>query len=309
MNPCLEFEMTLLKVWTGLFFGLVCGVVTMAAVDVPEWTPAEIPVGGLPTFETESYKRGILIPLWPKQGEPMVNPFPEVEQDAHLYRVDVPTLEFFNNAPLNDPHKKMPVILVAPGGGYGCLSYKKEGVDIARRLKSMNCHTAVLKYRVNCENAREWAHLDALRALTILKENAEQLGIETDAIGMMGFSAGAHLTATILAHKGHPLNFAILMYPAYLSEDGITLKEEVVPAQPFVPTFVMQCRDDRAYVNASLGYVNALTKANAPITYHLYSQGGHGFGGRSMPGKELYMWTSELRQWFQVYIENRPRKK
>jgi hypothetical protein len=67
--------------------------------------------------------------------------------------------------------------------------------------------------------------------------------------------------------------------------------------------------DDRAYLKSSLGYVHALSAENAPLSTHLYSRGGHGFGGRLKPNQEAYMWTSELRQWFQLYIENRSPQK
>ncbi|MDO5463032.1 MAG: alpha/beta hydrolase [bacterium] len=299
--------MCMMRLW--LFFGLLIGgiaPITMSAKtvkDAPvEWYPAEEAVGNLPTYEADAYKRGILIPLWATDAK---DPFPEVEKDEHLYSVAVPTIEFFSNASPYAPDERLPVIVVAPGGGYGCLAYQKEGVEIARQLRSMKCHTAVLKYSIACEHARERAHFDALRALEILQIHADQLGIDTDAMGMMGFSAGAHLTATVLAHPKHPLDFAILMYPAYLSEDGVNLNADVVPQQPYVKTFVMQCRDDRAYVQSSLGYASFLTKANAPVTYHLYSEGGHGFGGRLNPGKEAAMWHSELRQWFQMYLDAR----
>lgn len=297
--------MRMMKLW--LFFGLLlAGIVPVSAKTVKdtsvEWYPAEKKVGNLPTYEADAYKRGILIPLWATDAK---NPFPEEEKAKHLYSVEVPTVEFFSNASPYAPEERLPVILIAPGGGYGCLAYQKEGVEIARQLRSMKCHTAVLKYHIACENARELAHLDALRALEILRIHADQLGIDTDAMGMMGFSAGAHLTATLLAHPKHPLDFAMLMYPAYLSDDGVNLKPDVVPQQPYVHTFIMQCRDDRAFVNSSLGYASFLTKANAPVAYHLYSEGGHGFGGQLAPSKEAAMWHSELRQWFQMYLDTR----
>ncbi len=263
------------------------------------WTEIQgILLSGSKVYESDAYKRGLAIPLWETNE---VTPFPEQEVDAHLYQVNVPTLEFFSveDSPFQNRADRSPVILIAPGGGYQALAYQKEGVDIARRFRSLGCHTAVLKYHIAQPQAPHLAHLDALRALEILKENAEYFKIDPNAIGMAGFSAGAHLTASCLAHPGHPLAFAILIYPAYLSDDGVTIKADVVPQQPYVPTFVMQCRDDRAYVNASLGYVHQLVQANAPISYHLYSRGGHGFGGRSKPSEEYAMWHSELRQWFE----------
>lgn len=287
--------------------GCYCGL-AWATQSARMWMPAETPIGDLPTYEADAYKRGWLIPLEGSFAKDQ-DPFPEVERDEHLYSVEVPTIEFFSNASPYAPEERLPVILIAPGGGYGCLAYQKEGVEIARQLRSMNCHTAVLKYPVACENAREKAHLYALQALKLLQTHADPLGIDVNAIGMMGFSAGAHLTATVLAHHNHPLSFAILMYPAYLSDDGVTVHSDVQPTAPYVPTFIMQCRDDRAFVLSSLGYAHVLTKANAPVAYHLYSTGGHGFGGRLAPGQEAAMWHSELRQWFQNLQDARTAQK
>lgn len=251
-----------------------------------------------PVYETEAFKRGLLIPL--AENHPAAaDPFPEAERAEHLHAVEVPTLEFFSNSPATRPAERLPVILIAPGGGYSCLAYRKEGVEIARQLMRMNCHAAVLKYPVNCAGAREAALQSAQRALAILKTHADELKIDPEKIGMMGFSAGAHLTARVLAEAGHPLAFGILIYPAYLSDDGVALKPEIVPAQPVVPTFVMQCRDDRAYVNSSLGYTAWLTKKNGPVSYHLYSRGGHGFGGRLTPDREAVLWHTELHHWFE----------
>lgn len=275
---------------------LVAGMV-IADQTSAQWEPAATGIGDLPVYKTESYKRGLLIPL--TESHPAAdNPFPEEEVKEHLHAVTVPTMEFFSNSTGENPAERLPVILIAPGGGYSCLAYQKEGVEIARQLMRMNCHAAVLKYPVNCEGAREAALRTAQRALTLLKTHADELKIAPEKIGMMGFSAGAHLTARVLAQTNHPLAFGILIYPAYLSDDGVNLKPDVVPAQPVVPTFVMQCRDDRWYVNSSLGYAAYLTKANAPVSYHLYSRGGHGFGGRLTPNQEAVLWHTELHHWF-----------
>lgn len=275
---------------------LVCGQVM--AEEKVTWSPMEVVLSGSQVYESDAYKRGIALPLWETES---TTPFPEEEVNEHLYQVQVPTLEFFSldAQPFEGGAERYPVILIAPGGGYGCLAYDKEGVDIARKFRAMGCHTAVLKYHVNTPQARLLAHRDAMRAIEILRENADVLKIDLQAIGMAGFSAGAHLTATCLAHPNHGLAFAILLYPAYLSHDGCSISPEVTPVEPYVPTFVMQCRDDRAYLKASLGYVKVLSDANAPIAYHLYSAGGHGFGGRLPPNAEAVLWHTELRHWFE----------
>lgn len=269
-----------------------------AAREAVRWEPAgTLGETGVPVYKSETFKRGLLIPLTASHAA-ADNPFPEEERKEHLYSAEVPTIEFFSNSSSANPAERLPVILIAPGGGYSCLAYRKEGVEIARQLLRLNCHTAVLKYPVNCDGAREAALKRAQQALNLLKTHADELKIDPEKIGMMGFSAGAHLTARVLAQPHHPLAFGILIYPAYLSDDGVNLKPDVIPAQPIVPTFIMQCRDDRWYVNSSLGYAAYLTKADAPVSYHLYSRGGHGFGGRLNPDQEAVLWHTELHHWF-----------
>ena len=234
--------------------------------------------------------------LWPVGRVPgEVTDKKESVMKEHVYNVSVPTLEFF--AAPSSKGKKLPAVLVIPGGGYTCQAYTKEGTEIARWFNALGYHAAVVKYRI--PNNREGALDDVRRAVEILRASASERGIDAARIGMIGFSAGAHLTARILADPSHGLAFALLIYPAYLSDDGIRLKPEAVPAAPTVPTFVMQCRNDRAYGKSSLAYVHHLFMANRPVSYHLYPDGGHGFGKRVHPNTEVSQWPVAAAQWLQ----------
>ncbi len=289
--------------WHILFFtAIIFCKIAHAIAPTPFWQSSVRDNGRLLTYQSNDPSRGILIPLSPEH--PITSaPFPEVMHAEHLSTVTVPTIEFFFNPIASEKEKALPVILIAPGGGYACLSYQKEGLDIARDVMRLNCHAAVLKYPIRVPNTQEKAVVAAHQALTLLERHAQFLKINPSQIGMMGFSAGAHLTAKMLAHPNHPLAFAILIYPAYLSDDGKTLKPDVYPAPPYVPTFVMQCRDDRSYLNASLGYVTHLATINAPVSYHLYPNGGHGFGNRITDNSlEVATWFERLQQWFFTQI-------
>ncbi len=238
-----------------------------------------------------------VVPLWAKGQVPgSVTANPEKLERGHVYNVSEPTLERFP-AP-NAGQTPLPAILVAPGGGYACLAYEKEGVEVARWLNRLGYHAAVLKYRI--PNDRPGARVDAQQALKVLREPAPGWVVDTQRVGMIGFSAGAHLTASVLAQQAHGLAFALLVYPAYLSADGATLAPEVVPATPTVPTFLTQCRDDRAYVHSSLGYAGYLLRANCPVTYHLYTSGGHGYGLRKPLPSEAAHWPLEAATWLQT---------
>ena len=88
-------------------------------------------------------------------------------------------------------------VLVCPGGGYGFLAEDVEGTEIASWLNQLGYVVGVLHYRVP-EN-REGALQDAQRGISLLRSRAERLGVAADGFGMLGFSAGGHLTARTAA--------------------------------------------------------------------------------------------------------------
>lgn len=237
------------------------------------------------------------IPLWPEGQMPgKATTAAEVLRDGHLYNVSRPTLERFP-AP-NPEGKPLPTVLVAPGGGYGCLAYEKEGAEIAQWLNTLGLNAAVLKYRIPGDRAAALA--DARQAIALMAKPAEGWNPDTKRLGMIGFSAGAHLTTRVLHRQGHGLAFAMLIYPAYLSGDGSALAPDVAPSTPTVPTFIMQCRDDRAFVFSSLAYAGHLLRANRPVSYHLYTNGGHGFGKRHTPPCEAAQWPAAAAAWLKT---------
>lgn len=259
-------------VMRAFLLSLVSAVATFAVAEpIPLWEPGKMP--GKATAEAE-----------------------RVLADSHISNVSVPTLEFLP-AP-NPQGRPLPTMLVAPGGGYTVLSYAKEGVEPARWLNQRGVNAAVLKYRVPGDRAAALA--DARQALALLRANAEAWHIDPTRIGMMGFSAGAHLTASVAAQPDHGLACVALVYPSYLSDDGVALKPEVAPATPTVPTFVTQCVDDRSYVLSSLAYAGHLLKANRPVDYHLYASGGHGFGFRLKSTHPAAQWMTQFEAWLRA---------
>ena len=108
---------------------------------------------------------------------------------------------------------------------------------------------------------------------------------------MMGFSAGAHLTATAGMRFGEPLaqpDFLVLAYTALPDELNVT------PETP--PTFLVHAHDDRLSSENSVRFYLALKKAKVPAELHIYSRGGHGFGlrNRMIP---VSSWPLRLREW------------
>ncbi|HXE06844.1 MAG TPA: alpha/beta hydrolase, partial [Acidobacteriaceae bacterium] len=159
------------------------------------------------------------MPLWPNGAPGALGTAPD----------DIPTLQVF--LPASNPTKTG--VVIAPGGGYTHLSMVKEGSDVAQWLNAHGVAAFVLKYRLGPKYHNPIELGDAQRAIRTVRANAAQYGIAPDHIGMWGFSAGGHLTATAgtqfdagNASAADPIDqqssrpdFLILAYPVITMED------------------------------------------------------------------------------------------
>jgi acetyl esterase/lipase len=119
--------------------------------------------------------------------------------------------------------------------------------------------------------ARVMAAEDGRRALAVVRERAAGWGVQPDKVGMIGFSAGAFLTADVAMDPGGaPLSFAAPIY------GGETSGKPVPPDAP--PLFIAVAVDDRLLFTVTRGLFNDWTDAERPAEMHAYSRGGHGFG-------------------------------
>jgi acetyl esterase/lipase len=179
---------------------------------------------------------------------------------------------------LKDLAEPSPLIIVCPGGGYNILAFDKEGTEIAEWLNSIGVSAAVLKYRV--PKNRAGALEDARRAVRLARQEAVAWQIDPQRIGMLGFSAGGHLTAACSNSPDRP-DFSILVYPAYLfKEGGIELTGDITVDPDTPPAFVVQTLDDKKHYRSTLAYAAALDAAGVPCEMHLFAKGGHGYGMR-----------------------------
>jgi acetyl esterase/lipase len=173
----------------------------------------------------------------------------------------------------------------------------------------------LLKYRVPARKGAERyaAPLqDAQRALGLVREHAPEWKLDSKRIGILGFSAGGHLSAAAsnnYAERTYPRvdaaddqncrpDFAILIYPAYLAmkEKGDALAPELSVTAKTPPTFLAQTQDDPVRVQNSLYYYIALTQAKVPAEMHLYPTGGHGYGLRPTE-KAVTTWPQRAAEW------------
>src|SRR5690349_16164095 len=98
-------------------------------------------------------------------------------------------------------------VLIAPGGGHKALVFNSEGVDAALFLNKLGITAAVLKYRLAREEGSPYSldihpRQDAYRAMRLLRSRGKELGIDINKIGMMGFSAGGEVVASIAYATG-----------------------------------------------------------------------------------------------------------
>ena len=228
-----------------------------------------------------------------------------------LSGVSDPTITIY---PASDEVATGAAMVVCPGGGYEILAYDLEGDEICQWLNEIGVTAVLLKYRVPRRTGLEkhTAPLqDVQRAISLVRSKAEELNLDPQLIGVMGFSAGAHLAAmasTSYDKRTYPEvdaadkvsckpDFCLLVYPAYLDGPNFTIAPELKITAQTPPTMLVQTEDDKSYINSSLFYYYALKEAGVPATMHLYSKGGHGYGLRDT-GNAVNEWPYRAEEWF-----------
>jgi len=269
---------------------------------------------------------GTTLPLWPGQAPGSApSSIPEGDVTKHdakpiagrrvtIYgNVSNPTLTVYR------PKSSSigTAIAVFPGGGYNILAIDLEGTEVCDWLTAKGITCVLVKYRVPRSGPypakSDAAMQDGQRAVRLIRQHAAQWKIDPARIGVLGFSAGAHLAATLSTRfdtRVYPHvdgaddmscrpDFALLIYPAYLSTAGDEFKPspdlKTPPRTP--PAFIVQAEDDPVHVENAVAYFLALKKENVPAELHLYAQGGHGFGLRPT-ALAVSEWTRLAERWF-----------
>ena len=228
-------------------------------------------------------------------------------------------------------------VVVCPGGGYGFLSVDHEGEEIALWLNDLGFAAFVLHYRIAPRYKHPMPLMDAQRALRIVRNRAAEWNIESDKIGVWGFSAGGHLAAccATLFDEGQRRasditdtvscrpSFCVLSYPVISMREiwmhvgsrdnliGENASEElslrmspeanVSPETP--PTFLFHTGDDEAVdVRDSVAFYLALRAQNVPAEMHVYESGAHGVG-LAMDDPALASWSRRLGFWLRSKIK------
>ncbi|MDG1572689.1 alpha/beta hydrolase [Robiginitalea sp. M366] len=281
------------------------------------------------------------LPLWPEGEIPYRVPTDETEvRDStnilRISKVQTPDLAVY--LPPEDL-KTGQAVLIFPGGGYHILAYHWEGTHFAKWLNQQGIAGIVVKYRLPVSRSAGKPELiplsDAQRAMRLVRAHAGEWGVDPARIGVMGFSAGGHLAASLstqYASEVYPPvdardslsarpDFSALIYPVISfttdavhagSRAGLLGPEPDPDLQRFFspelqtgpktpPAFLLHATDDGLVpVENSLLYYQALRENGVAATLHVVPAGGHGF---AMAKKEPHLshWLEWLAAWLQAY--------
>ena len=223
-----------------------------------------------------------------------------VAKQPSVYDVQLPTGATLKMFCVNEEKANGKAVIIIPGGGYAYVSGSYEGSDWAPFFLDLGFTAGVLTY--NLPNGNPEVPLnDGRAALQYMRDHAEELHIEPDLIGVMGFSAGGHLASTIATHlSGEELPaFQILYYPVITMDSRYThagSRENLLGSNPSdelvelyssdkqvteetPPAYLCWASDDTTVKPTnSLMYKKALTAAGVSVKNRTFSSGGHGFG-------------------------------
>ena len=267
----------------------------------------------------------ITLKLWPKgapekpgvtiEAEKVIPP--KSEKDVQrLTNVTEPTITVYRpeRAKVNGT-----AVIVCPGGGYSILAIEHEGTQVCEWLNSMGVTGVLLKYRVpvRMQTPGHEPLQDAQRAMGLVRHHAKEWGIDPVRVGILGFSAGGHLSVMAALHPNERTyamdpaldvedatpNFLIPVYPAYLVGKGseFQLEPEVVVTEKAPPVCLVHAHDDKGRTSAAASALLYLEykKKGLPAELHICSKGGHGFGMRRS-GQPVNDWPQRVGQWMQA---------
>lgn len=287
---------------------------------------------------TPIYAQDKVIPLWttaiPDAIKAPNYQEKEVVKDGIVTGVSfvtIPTLAIYL------PHEIKPngtSVLILPGGGYSHLSIDKEGAKVAKWLNSLGITAFVLKYRLPSDLIMKDKTIgplqDAQEAMRFIRKNVNQWGLNSDKIGVIGFSAGGHLASTLSTHYNDIVyktdntisarpSFSLLIYPVICMTDvvahkgsqtnllGVNPSQELIDkfsndkrVTPETPhAFLVHATDDTVVLpENSINYYLALKNNKVSAELHLYEKGGHGFG---LGVKDTsFFWTKDCVEWLKV---------
>lgn len=244
---------------------------------------------------------------------------------TYVSNVSQPTITVYSPSSKNTGA----AVIVFPGGGYNVLAIDLEGTEVCDWLTVKGVTCVLLKYRVpdsgphhdpkcRCErNPRAPLALeDAQRTISLVRSRAAQWHIDPHRIGVLGFSAGGHLSVATSTHfavrsyipadavdkESCRPDFAVVLYPGHLwsDESKFALNPDIRVNKNTPPTFILQSEDDPVdSINNTLVYYIALKDAKVPAELHVYAHGGHAFGLRRTK-EPITEWPQLVENWLRT---------
>jgi acetyl esterase/lipase len=265
---------------------------------------------------------GEVISLWPGEApgevagevpaEKTLEPMPNQRRVNRLTNVTKPRLTVHQTKAAKPSDA---AVIICPGGAYNILADEHEGTMVADWLNGLGITAFVLRYRVPRRKGKpmyEAPLQDAQRAMRLVRQNAARWNINPAKIGILGFSAGGHLSAMVSTAYDREMykpvddadkisarpDASMLIYPAYLAEKG-SLVEEVKITKNTPPAFLVHAHDDGLSSESSVLYYLALKRLAIPAELHVYTRGGHGYGmvDNGLPTNQ---WPARCGEWLKV---------
>jgi acetyl esterase/lipase len=243
---------------------------------------------------------------------------------TYISNVSQPTLTVYSPAGTNTGA----AVIVFPGGGYQILAIDLEGTEVCDWLTSKGITCILLKYRVphagphwdqpcGCDRTTRssMALEDAQRAIGLVRLHAAEWHIDPHKVGVLGFSAGGHMVATVSTHFNRRVyppidaadresarpDFAVAVYPGHLYNYRTdSLWADLPISKDMPPTLLVHAENDNVDgpTNA-LSYFIALKDAGVPAELHMYAEGRHAFGLRSTEFP-ITEWPRQVERWLQT---------
>ena len=312
------------------------GAAALTAMAAKEAKAEDMKTDG--TLSTDPTETIALWPATPPGGEG-VNISAEIVErstnlaafhDRFVHKIGTPLMIVFRPAKPDGS-----AVLMAPGGGYVREVLDKEGYETARRFNQGGITVFVLRYRLPAEGWKNGADVplqDAQRAVRLIRAHAAHYGLDPNRVGIMGFSAGGHVAASLATRFGEKVYelidaadqldarpaFAGLMYPVITMTDKAhggsrkallgdnpsaeaiahySCEMQVTAATP--PSFICYALDDETVppIGNSVAMYLSLAAAKIPAEMHAFQEGGHGFGIRIAQGKPCAAWPDLFLTW------------
>jgi len=199
-------------------------------------------------------------------------------------------------------------VILCPGGGFSELGFIPEGINAAKFFNSIGVAAFALKYRLPRETNSVYSmahpHEDGLRAMRLVRSRASEWGIDTNRIGMVGFSAGGEVTSMVafgdsagITNAPDPVDqvsarpdFIVEIYPG-----GAGIPPTLPANAP--PAFLLVANDDN-HTDSVFKIFGLYRVAKIPVEVHVFAKGQHAFSmGTHSKLATIKGWPERLTDW------------